>query len=111
MTQRQRRVPFVNTRIIDFKTAIQSVPVSFASYFSRLFFNVALSLFVQIRFISSPIKAKFVKSLMNIIDLLAILPYFVSIALNNSTDIGNLTEVRRIAQFFRIMRILRCRVF
>ena len=44
---------------------------------------------------------------MNIIDLLAILPYFVSIALVNSTDVGQLTEVRRIAQFFRIMRILR----
>lgn len=44
---------------------------------------------------------------MNIIDILAILPYYVSIALTNTTDIGQLTEVRRIAQFFRIMRILR----
>lgn len=60
-----------------------------------------------IRFVSSPSKIKFIKSLMNIIDLLAILPYFASIALVNSTDIGQLTEVRRIAQFFRIMRILR----
>jgi hypothetical protein len=50
---------------------------------------------------------KFVKSPMNVIDILAILPYFVSIALVNSTDVGQLTEVRRIAQFFRIMRILR----
>ena len=44
---------------------------------------------------------------MNVIDLLAILPYYISIALVNSTSVGNLTEVRRIAQFFRIMRILR----
>merc|ERR1711981_302239 len=44
---------------------------------------------------------------MNVIDLLAILPYYVSIALVNSTSVGNLTEVRRIAQFFRIMRIVR----
>ena len=44
---------------------------------------------------------------MNVIDLLAILPYYVSIALVNSTSAGQLTEVRRIAQFFRIMRILR----
>ena len=57
--------------------------------------------------VSCPSKIKFIKSLMNIIDLLAILPYFASIALVNSTDIGQLTEVRRIAQFFRIMRILR----
>ena len=62
---------------------------------------------LQIRLIASPSKLKFVKSPMNIIDLLAILPYFVSIALVNSTDVGQLTEVRRIAQFFRIMRILR----
>eukprot|EP00095_Tigriopus_kingsejongensis_P001282 maker-scaffold359_size197282-snap-gene-0.26 protein:Tk01282 transcript:maker-scaffold359_size197282-snap-gene-0.26-mRNA-1 annotation:"voltage-gated potassium" len=60
-----------------------------------------------IRLLSCPSKIKFLKSFMNIIDLLAILPYFVSIALVNSTDIGQLTEVRRIAQFFRIMRILR----
>ena len=60
-----------------------------------------------IRFVSSPSKIKFIKSLMNVIDLLAILPYFASIALVNSTDVGQLQEVRRIAQFFRIMRILR----
>lgn len=43
---------------------------------------------------------------MNIIDFLAVLPYYVSIALarENSED---LVEVRRIAQFFRIMRIVR----
>lgn len=60
-----------------------------------------------IRLLSCPSKVKFMKSIMNVIDLLAILPYYVSIALVNSTDIGQLTEVRRIAQFFRIMRILR----
>ena len=60
-----------------------------------------------IRLISCPSKVKFIKSPMNVIDLLAILPYYVSIALVNSTSVGQLTEVRRIAQFFRIMRILR----
>lgn len=57
--------------------------------------------------LACPSKVKFVKSPMNIIDLLAILPYYVSIALVNSTSASQLTEVRRIAQFFRIMRILR----
>ena len=62
---------------------------------------------LQIRLAACPNKLKFVKSPMNVIDLLAILPYYVSIALVNSTSAGQLTEVRRIAQFFRIMRILR----
>ena len=43
---------------------------------------------------------------MNIIDFLAVLPYYVSIALVRE-DSENLVEVRRIAQFFRIMRIVR----
>ena len=62
---------------------------------------------MQIRLAACPDKLKFIKSPMNVIDLLAILPYYVSIALVNSTSAGQLTEVRRIAQFFRIMRILR----
>ena len=62
---------------------------------------------MQVRLAACPSKIKFMKAPMNIIDLLAILPYYVSIALVNSSDVGQLTEVRRIAQFFRIMRILR----
>ena len=68
--------------------------------------NTGMHIF-QIRLVACPSKIKFVKSPMNVIDLLAILPYYVSIALVNSTSVGQLTEVRRIAQFFRIMRILR----
>ena len=44
---------------------------------------------------------------MNIIDFLAVLPYYVSIALVREDVGGDLVEVRRIAQFFRIMRIVR----
>ena len=69
--------------------------------------KIIIIILLQIRLAACPNKLKFVKSPMNVIDLLAILPYYVSIALVNSTSAGQLTEVRRIAQFFRIMRILR----
>eukprot|EP00090_Calanus_glacialis_P008953 TRINITY_DN17274_c0_g1_i1.p1 TRINITY_DN17274_c0_g1~~TRINITY_DN17274_c0_g1_i1.p1 ORF type:complete len:566 (-),score=77.28 TRINITY_DN17274_c0_g1_i1:155-1852(-) len=61
-----------------------------------------------VRLVSCPDKCKFIKNPMNVIDLLAVLPYYVSIALvSANTKAGDLTEVRRIAQFFRIMRIVR----
>lgn len=61
-----------------------------------------------LRLAGAPEKWKFIKEGMNIIDILAILPYFVSIFLIEASGGGSeFDDVRRIVQIFRIMRVLR----
>jgi len=69
-----------------------------------------------VRLLSCPNKVTFFTKVMNWIDLLAIIPYFVTIILyaagyEDSDDEENRTEnandVRRIAQFFRLLRIVK----
>lgn len=61
-----------------------------------------------LRFATSPDKWQFLKGAMNVIDVLAIMPYFLSLfLLESSQDSGGFEDIRRVVQVFRIMRILR----
>ena len=61
------------------------------------------------RLASAPNKISFLKNVMNTIDLLAILPYFITLvfeAFDNQVD-ERLIDIRRFVQILRILRIIR----
>jgi potassium voltage-gated channel Shab-related subfamily B protein 1 len=65
-----------------------------------------------LRFAASPDKWQFAKGAMNVIDILAIMPYFLSLFVlggpkDPNEEEGSFEEVKRMVQVFRIMRILR----
>jgi len=78
------------------------------------FFRVTEAVFVgwftleySIRFLVSPRKSEFIFSFLNIIDLLGILPFYVSVFLNLLSSKYSLEYIAKAAQIFRILRILR----
>jgi hypothetical protein len=62
-----------------------------------------------VRLLSSPIKRKFVVGALNIIDLVAILPFFISFALQSNSNVSSLAILRalRLVRVFRIFKLSR----
>ena len=62
-----------------------------------------------VRLLSSPIKKKFVVGALNIIDLVAILPFFISFALASNSNVSSLAILRalRLVRVFRIFKLSR----
>jgi len=54
-------------------------------------------------------RLQYLKAPLNVIDLLAIVPYYVSLALAETTRLttAQVNNARRVVQIFRVMRILR----
>ena len=58
-----------------------------------------------VRLLSSPEKIKFLKSFLNIIDLVAILPYYITLPLDNAS--GGSFAVLRVIRLVRVFRIFK----
>ena len=81
------------TRIfLDSNTAVDILEAVYMTWFTLEFIG---------RFLSCPDHCKFIKSFMNIIDILAIIPYYLAPLLDQ------LDSVKTVGQILRILRIVR----
>ena len=69
-------------------------------------FNTWFSIELLLRFLSCPEKFKFVKDWLNIIDLIAIMPYFVMLSASSTTK-GSSSSFGSALKIFRLTRIVR----
>ena len=64
-------------------------------------------IFIKILYLNLNFQSEFIFSFLNIIDLLGILPFYVSVFLNLLSSKYSLEYIAKAAQIFRILRILR----
>jgi len=60
-----------------------------------------------VRLWASPDRCRFVRGALNVIDLVAILPYYVSLGVSETTAAAHFQDLTRIVQLLRVLRILR----
>ena len=83
---------------INWKNVFDICEMGFVSWFTLEFIA---------RFLSSPSKFKFMKDFLNIIDILAILPYYVTVAMTDKGMQLNNIRIIRLVRVFRIFKLSR----
>ena len=74
----------------------------------ELAFNIWFTFEYMVRLLSSPNKSKFVKSLLNIVDLAAVAPFFIMLTLDSSqTGPVAVVRVLRVVRVFRMFKLSR----
>lgn len=77
--------------------------IGYTDNFVVIFFTLEYFL----RLVVSPRKCKFIKGAMNLIDLLAIVPFYLSLLLEGLEDFEIIGKAGKIVRLIRVMRILR----
>ncbi len=66
-----------------------------------------------LRFISAPSKCNFIRQILNIVDVLAVLPFYVTLIVvgqfwsKNDDSFGHVYDIKRLLQILRILRVIR----
>lgn len=108
--------PTVSPTTPDAGNATEVTDNSLAEYFRHPFFIIETICIIWftfeffVRFISSPSKYIFLKNIMNVIDLVAILPYFIQVGTmiaQSSTDRNSQAMSLAILRVIRLVRVFR----
>ncbi|XP_020908073.1 potassium voltage-gated channel subfamily A member 10 [Exaiptasia diaphana] len=71
----------------------------------EIIFNTWFSFEFAVRFVASPRKWQFLTSILNVVDLIAILPFYITLALDSSKN--NSVTVLRVLRIIRVFRMFK----
>ena len=101
-------VVFISTVCFIFQTS-EDVDKPYANILEWID-NMATAFFTieyLMRFLSSPRKCLFIKNIMNTVDLLAIVPFYVALALDHLEDVKIIGKAGKTVRLVRVLRIIR----